>query len=65
MLPFTGLPQGRQVTSLLPYPRMTVYRGTGQAVVPTDGLLLHKKFFPEMLHRMPWESPEVELGALM
>ncbi len=42
-----------QVTGLLPYSRMTEYRGTGQAVVPTHGLLLHKKFFPEMLHRMP------------
>jgi signal transduction histidine kinase len=42
-----------QVTGLLPYSRMTQYRGTGQAVLPTHGLLLHKNFFPEMLQRMP------------
>src|SRR5574340_822076 len=30
------------VTGLLPYSRMTQYRGTGQAVLPTRGLALHK-----------------------
>jgi signal transduction histidine kinase len=42
-----------QVTGLLPYSRMTQYRGTGRAVLPTRGLLLHKNFFPEMLQRAP------------
>lgn len=41
------------VTGLLPYSRMTQYRGTGQAVLPTRGLALHRNFFPEMLQRMP------------
>ncbi|HEV2246296.1 MAG TPA: ATP-binding protein [Terriglobia bacterium] len=42
-----------RVTGLLPYSRLTHYRGTGQAVLPTRGLVLHKNFFPEMLQRMP------------
>jgi signal transduction histidine kinase len=50
--PVYRVPAG-QVTGLLPYSRMTVYRGTGQAIVPTHGLLLHKDCFPEMLRRMP------------
>lgn len=41
------------VTGLLPYSRMTQYRGTGQAVLATRGLLLHKHYFPEMLQRIP------------
>jgi signal transduction histidine kinase len=50
--PVYRVPQG-QVTGLLPYSRMTHYRGTGQAVVATHGLVLHKRLFPEMLQRMP------------
>jgi CRP-like cAMP-binding protein len=50
--PVYRVPAG-QVTGLLPYSRMTHYRGTGQAVVPTHGLLLHKDYFPELLQRMP------------
>ena len=42
-----------QVTGLLPYSRMTHYRGTGQAVVPTHALRLHRNCFPELLQRMP------------
>jgi signal transduction histidine kinase len=42
-----------QVTGLLPYSRMTQYRGTGRAVLPTRALRLHKNFFPQMLQRMP------------
>ena len=42
-----------QVTGLLPYSRLTQYRGTGRAVLPTRGLRLHKDCFPEMLQRMP------------
>lgn len=41
------------MTGLLPYSRMTQYRGTGQAVLPTRGLTLHKKLFPELLQRIP------------
>jgi signal transduction histidine kinase len=42
-----------QLTGLLPYSRMTHYPGTGQAVVPTQMLSLHKDYFPELLQRMP------------
>jgi signal transduction histidine kinase len=42
-----------QVTGLLPYSRMTQFRGTGRAVLPTHGLFLHKSFFPELLQRLP------------
>ncbi|TAM82788.1 MAG: cyclic nucleotide-binding domain-containing protein [Acidobacteria bacterium] len=41
------------ITGVLPYSRMTHYRGTGQAVVPTRGLTLNRSFFPEMLQRIP------------
>lgn len=42
-----------QVTGLLPYSRLTTYRGTGRAVTPTRLARLHKDHFPEMLQRMP------------
>jgi len=42
-----------QVTGLLPFSRSTKYVGTARIVRPTRSLLLHKKHFPEMLHRMP------------
>jgi signal transduction histidine kinase len=50
--PFYRVPAG-QVTGLLPYSRMTHYRGIGQAIVPTHGLVLHRDFFSELLQRMP------------
>jgi CRP-like cAMP-binding protein len=42
-----------QVTGLLPYSRLTHYRGTGRALGPARLALLHKSLFPEMLQRMP------------
>jgi signal transduction histidine kinase len=42
-----------QITGLLPYSRLTEYRGTARAALPTRALRLHKKHFPEMLQRMP------------
>jgi signal transduction histidine kinase len=42
-----------QVTGLLPYSRLTQYRGTGRAVRPTRLALLNKSVFPEMLRRIP------------
>jgi signal transduction histidine kinase len=42
-----------QVTGVLPYSRLTHYRGTGRAVLPTRILRLHRDYFPEMLRRMP------------
>lgn len=52
-----------RITGLLPYSRLTQYRGTGRAVVPTRLALLHKSLFPEMLRRMPELGPR--LVALM
>lgn len=42
-----------QVSGLLPYSRLTHYKGTGRAVTASRVLRLHKDHFPEMLHRMP------------
>ena len=42
-----------KVTGLLPFSRSTKYVGTARVVRPTHSLLLHKDYFPEMLHRMP------------
>ena len=42
-----------EVTGLLPYSRLTHYGGTSRAVLPTRVVGLHRKFFPEMLQRMP------------
>jgi signal transduction histidine kinase len=42
-----------QVTGLLPYSRLTKFRGTGRAVIPARIARLHKSHFPEMLQRMP------------
>jgi signal transduction histidine kinase len=42
-----------QVTGLLPFSRSTKYFGTARVVRATRSLLLHRDYFPEMLHRMP------------
>jgi signal transduction histidine kinase len=42
-----------QVSGLLPFSRLTHYRGSGRAVTASRALRLHKDHFPEMLHRMP------------
>jgi signal transduction histidine kinase len=42
-----------QVSGLLPYSRLTHYRGTGRAVTASRVLRLHKNHFPEMLQRVP------------
>ena len=42
-----------QVTGLLPFSRLTKYKGTGRVVRPVRALRLHKDHFPDMLHRMP------------
>jgi len=42
-----------QVTGLLPYSRLTHYGGTTRAVLPTHIAYLHRKYFPEMLQRIP------------
>jgi signal transduction histidine kinase len=42
-----------QVTGLLPFSRITSFRATGRAILPTHMLLLHKKHFPELLQRIP------------
>ena len=42
-----------QVTGLLPYSRLTHFRGSARATLPGRALRLHKDHFPEMLQRMP------------
>jgi signal transduction histidine kinase len=42
-----------QVTGLLPFSRLTQFRGTARTVLPTRALRLHKRHFPEMLQRIP------------
>lgn len=42
-----------QVTGVLPYSRLTHFGGTARAVHPTRIARLHRKFFPELLQRMP------------
>jgi len=42
-----------QVTGVLPYSRLTHSSGTARAFAPTRILRLHRKFFPEMLQRIP------------
>lgn len=41
------------VTGLLPFSRLTNYKGTARAVTEIRALSLHRKHFPEMLQRMP------------
>lgn len=41
------------VTGLLPFSRSTKYLGNARIVRFSRALLLHKKYFPEMLQRMP------------
>lgn len=42
-----------RVTGLLPYSRMTHFNGEGVVTEPSAFALIHKRHFPEMLHRMP------------
>jgi signal transduction histidine kinase len=48
---FTIMPG--EVSGVLPYSRLTHFRGTGRALLPSRMLRLHKDHFPEMLQRMP------------
>ncbi len=41
------------VTGLLPFSRSTQYKGNARIVQFARSLILHKDYFPEMLHRMP------------
>jgi signal transduction histidine kinase len=42
-----------EVSGVLPYSRLTQYKGTGRAVQPSRILRLHKDNFPDLLQRMP------------
>ena len=42
-----------QVTGLLPFSRLTQFRGTGRAVRTSRLLRLHKQHFPELMQRLP------------
>jgi len=41
------------VTGLLPFSRLTNFRGTARASLPSRGLRLHKRHFSEMVSRIP------------
>ncbi|HKT48254.1 MAG TPA: ATP-binding protein [Candidatus Acidoferrales bacterium] len=41
------------ITGLLPFSRLTHFKHISRAVLPTRGVRLHKRDFPEMLHRIP------------
>lgn len=42
-----------QVTGQLPFSRLTNFRGTARAALPSRALRLHKRHFADMLHRIP------------
>lgn len=42
-----------EVTGLLPFSRLQIFKATGRAVVPSRVGRFHKSVFPEMLRRMP------------
>ncbi|MGB8323326.1 MAG: hypothetical protein WCE52_10240, partial [Candidatus Acidiferrum sp.] len=42
-----------EITGTLPFSRLTKSGGVARAILPTRGLLLHKKHFPDMLQRSP------------
>ncbi|KAA6465441.1 histidine kinase [Acidobacteria bacterium AB60] len=48
-----------QMTGLLPFSRMKTFGGQGVAVSPVWGLLIHKRYFPEMLAAIPSMSQRV------
>ena len=50
--PFFITGAGR-VTGLLPFSRLTRYKGTARIVTPVRALRLHRDHFPAMLHRSP------------
>src|SRR5713226_6368594 len=41
------------VTGRLPFSRLTSFRGTARAVLPTRALRLHRQHFPELVQRSP------------
>src|SRR5580693_924845 len=55
--------RGGEVTGLLPFSRMTTWRGTTRAAVPTHVATLPAALFPEMLRRIPALEPKL-VGAL-
>ena len=48
-----GTVRAGEVSGLLPFSRMETFEGEGAATAPTRLALVHKRHFPEMLHRMP------------
>jgi signal transduction histidine kinase len=48
-----------EITGLLPYSRLTSYKGIGRALVPSRLARLNKSYFPEMLQRMPDLGPRL------
>ncbi|HVO56056.1 MAG TPA: ATP-binding protein [Dongiaceae bacterium] len=42
-----------EVTGLLPFSRLTHFSGTSRAITDSRALRLHRRHFPDMLHRIP------------
>jgi signal transduction histidine kinase len=48
-----GTVRAGEVSGLLPFSRMETFTGEGAATGPTRLALVHKRHFPDLLHRMP------------
>lgn len=42
-----------EITGRLPFSRLTTFKGTSRAVLPTRMIRLHHKYFPELVQRIP------------
>jgi signal transduction histidine kinase len=42
-----------EITGRLPFSRLTTFKGIGRAVMPTRIIRLHRKYFPELMVRIP------------
>jgi signal transduction histidine kinase len=42
-----------EITGRLPFSRLTHFKGIGRAVMPTRMIRLHRKYFPELMVRIP------------
>jgi signal transduction histidine kinase len=42
-----------EITGRLPFSRLTHFKGIGRAVIPTRMIRLHRKYFPELMVRIP------------
>jgi signal transduction histidine kinase len=48
-----------EISGMIPFSRMTTFAGTGRAVTTARVARLHKKHFPDLLHRIPALEPRL------